>query len=309
MQRLINLFPLWAVTLALLAYVRPQPFAELKDGIIPLLAMVMFSMGMTLSWRDFAAVLTRPLIIVIAASIQFGCMPLFAWLISHALALPPELMTGMVLVGASAGGTASNVVCYLANGNVALSVLMTTFSTLCALIMMPLLSWLYLNQVVTVPVVDMLRSILLIVLLPVLSGTLINSFFDRRLSRMRKIFPLLSSLSIVVVIAIIIGLNQHQLSGVALPALAAVCLHNLSGLACGYWLARLLNYDRHIARTVAIEVGMQNSGLSVALAVQYFSALAALPGALFSIWHNVSGSMLAYYWRYKDKNNGHSRPY
>lgn len=303
MQRFINLFPIWAIALAVLAYSQPQPFVALKGGIVPLLGVVMFCMGMTLTGRDFIGVLKQPKVVFISAAIQFGCMPLFAWLIALALQLPKEILTGLVLVGASAGGTASNVICYLAKGNVALSVLMTTVSTLCAVVLMPLLTWLYLNQVVTVPVIDMLRSILLIVLLPVLTGTLINSLFHRRLRKVQGIFPLLSSLAIIVIIAIIVGLNQASLNNDALTVLLAVCLHNLLGLSAGYGLSRLMNYDERTARTVAIEVGMQNSGLSVALAVQYFSSLAALPGALFSIWHNVSGSLLAYYWRRYDTNN------
>lgn len=300
MQRFVNQFPLWAIALAAVAYYQPEPFIALKAGIVPLLGMVMFCMGITLTWRDFAGVLKQPSIVFFSAAIQFACMPMFAWLIALALQLPTDIMTGMVLVGASAGGTASNVICYLAKGNVALSVLMTTVSTLCAVVLMPVLTGLYLNHVVAVPVSDMLRSILLIVLLPVLSGTLINSLFHDRLEHLQALFPVLSSLAIIVIIAIIVGLNQQSLNDVAWGVLLAVCLHNLLGLSAGYFLSRLLRYDRCTARTVAIEVGMQNSGLSVALAVQYFSSLAALPGALFSIWHNVSGSLLAYYWRRQD---------
>ncbi len=301
MQRLTNLFPLWAVTLALAAYRFPQPFANLKDAIVPLLAVVMFCMGMTLTWDDFRRVLKRPKAVLLGVALQFVCMPLFAWLIALSLRLPDDITIGMVLVGASAGGTASNVICYLARGNVALSVLMTTVSTLCAVVLMPLLTWLYLNKIVAVPVTEMLRSLLLIVLVPVLAGTFINSLFQRGLRNLQAAFPLLSSFSVIVIIAIIVGLNQPSLSGIGLPVLVAVCVHNLMGLASGYWFARLLRYDERTARTIGIEVGMQNSGLSVALAVQYFASLSALPGALFSVWHNVSGSMLAYYWRKQNK--------
>lgn len=297
MRGFVGLFPLWAISLAVAAYVWPQPFAELKNSIVPLLALVMFCMGMTLTWRDFIHVLKQPAIVFISAIIQFGCMPLFAWLIALVLQLPPSIMVGMVLVGASAGGTASNVICYMARGDVALSLLMTMVSTLCAVVLMPLLTWLYLNTVVTVPVADMLSSILTVVLLPVLAGTILNSLFHSRLRKVETLFPLLSTLAIIVIIAIIVGLNQPHFSDVALPAIIAVILHNSLGLATGYWVVRLLKYDETTARTVAIEVGMQNSGLSVTLAVQFFSGLAALPGALFSIWHNLSGSLLAFYWR------------
>ncbi len=301
MQRVVSLFPVWAITLSLFALKYPQFFVAYKETIIPLLALVMFCMGMTLTWVEFRAVFKRPAVIVVAIAIQFIGMPFFAWIISRMLNLQAEVLIGMVLVGASAGGTASNVICYLAKGNVALSILMTVVSTLCAVFLMPLLTFLYLNQTVDVPVWNMLQSILLMVLIPVLSGTLINSFFRQRLHKIQSVFPLLSSLAIIFIIAIIIGLNQKNLADIAVSVLLAVCLHNALGLMAGYWLTRLLKYDARTARTVSIEVGMQNSGLSVALAIKYFSTMAALPGAVFSIWHNLSGGLLAFYWRQAGK--------
>ena len=299
-NRVINLFPLWAIMLSGIAYLNADIFISLKSIIVPLLAIVMFSMGMTLTWRDFKAVIKKPLIVAIAVLIQFLLMPLFAYIISILLGLNIDSMTGMVLVGASSGGTASNVICYLAKGNVALSILMTVVSTLAAVILMPALTFMYLNQVVPVPVEAMLKSIFLIVLLPVLIGTVLNSFFSQKLKLIQPVFPLLSTFAIVLIIAIIVGLNRQNLSEQALPVLIAVCMHNLAGLIVGYWIPRVLKYDEQTCRTVCIEVAMQNSGLSVALAVKYFSISAALPGAIFSIWHNISGSLLAFYWRNKN---------
>ena len=299
MNKIVNLFPVWAILLSVVAYANAAFFASYQQIIVPLLALVMFSMGMTLRWNDFIAVLRKPVIISIAVAIQFLLMPLFAYGLSIYLNLSQELMTGMLLVGASAGGTASNVICYLAKGDVALSILMTIVSTLFAVLLMPALTFLYLNQVVPVPVEGMLKSILLIVLLPVLSGAVINSFFSRRLSKVQAVFPLLSTMAIVLIIAIIVGLNHANLSDLAIPVVLAVCLHNSLGLLFGYGIPRLLKYDERICRTVCIEVAMQNSGLSVALAIKHFSIAAALPGALFSIWHNISGSLLALFWRTK----------
>jgi len=297
LNRIVNLFPLWAIILSSIAFLNAELFSTFKSSIVPLLAIVMFTMGMTLKWADFKAVLKKPLVISIAVAIQFILMPLFAYAISIMLGLSVDLMTGMVLVGASAGGTASNVICYLAKGNVALSILMTVVSTLCAVILMPALTFLYLNQVVPVPVQGMLMSILSIVLLPVILGTFLNSFFAQRLKIIQPVLPLLSTFSIVFIIAIIVGLNHDNLSVLALPVLLAVVLHNMMGLIAGYSIPWLLKYDAQTCRTVCIEVAMQNSGLSVALAIKYFSITAALPGALFSIWHNISGSFLALYWR------------
>ncbi|MBT3045913.1 MAG: bile acid:sodium symporter family protein [Candidatus Thiodiazotropha sp.] len=291
-----RLFPLWAILFSLVAYANPDLFVDLKAAIVPLLGVVMFGMGMTLSWHNFTAVLKRPGIIGLGVLLQYLVMPLVAWLIALLLGLPPYLMAGLVLVGACPGGTASNVVCYLARGDVALSITLTTASTLLAIVATPLLTWLYVGQKVPVPVASMLWSIFKIVLMPVALGVLINTLFGRRLRGLKHIFPLLSVLAIVVIIAIIVALNRGNLATMGISVAFAVILHNLFGLAGGYWLPRSLGWDERICRTLAIEVGMQNSGLGVALAVKYFSAAAALPGALFSIWHNLTGSMLAGYW-------------
>jgi len=296
-NRIVNLFPVWAVLLSSIAFFNADFFVELKMIIVPLLALVMLSMGMTLRWTDFKSVIKKPVVIAVAVSIQFLLMPLFAYVISLAFNLSLDVMTGMVLVGASAGGTASNVICYLAKGNVALSILMTVVSTLLSVVLMPALTFFYLNQVVPVPVEGMLKSIFMIVLLPVVLGTVINSYFSERLKHIQPIFPLLSSFSIILIIAIIVGLNQANLTQMAIPVFLAVCCHNLLGLVVGYGIPKFLKYDVQTCRTICIEVAMQNSGLSVALAIKYFSDMAALPGALFSIWHNISGSFLAFYWQ------------
>ena len=296
---LILFFPVGALLLSLIAYFNPTLFITAKAAIIPLLALVMFFMGMTLTWHNFKQALKQPWIILLTIGIQFVFMPLFAYLLARSLQLSEAHTIGLVLVGCSAGGTASNVICYLAKGNVALSILMTMASTLCAVVAMPLLSYAYLNQSVAVPVLDMMRSILLIVFIPVLSGTSINSFFGRYLLKLQRVFPIFSSLAIALIIAIIVALNQQNFSNLSWAVFIAIVLHNLSGMMIGYFIPRLLKYDAVICRTVSIEVGMQNSGLSVALAMKYFSVAAALPGAMFSIWHNVSGSTLAIYWRRK----------
>jgi len=301
-QRLLNGFPCWALLFAAIAYYFPDLFISGKAAIIPLLALVMFGMGMTLTWTHFKFALSRPGLIVIGVCIQFLLMPFFAYWIAKGLSLEYEQLIGLVLVGCSAGGTASNVICYLARGHVALSILMTMTSTLCAVFMMPLLTWLYLHQTVPVPALHMMQSIAMIVLAPVLTGTAINSLFAVKLRLIQGAFPFISSLAIILIIAIIVAINHANLSAFSMPLLSAVILHNLLGMSAGYMIPRWLHADKKTCRTLAIEVGMQNSGLSVALAVQYFSAAAALPGALFSIWHNISGALLATYWRRADND-------
>ena len=231
-------------------------------------------------------------------------MPFAAWAIALALGLSPALTAGLVLVGASPGGTASNVVCYLARGDLALSITLTTASTLLAVVATPLLTWLYVGQQVPVPVFDMLFSIFKIVLLPVVLGVAVNSLAGRRLEPVKQFFPLLSVAAIVFIIAIVVALNRDNLAQTGILVALAVVLHNAVGLAAGYWFGLRFTGDPRIARTLAIEVGMQNSGLAVALAVKYFSAAAALPGALFSIWHNLSGSTLAAVWSRRSAEAG-----
>ncbi|SIT65708.1 bile acid:Na+ symporter, BASS family [Ectothiorhodosinus mongolicus] len=292
----ISLFPLWAIIFTGLALWQPALFASGRDLIVPLLGLVMFGMGMTLTWQNFRDVLARPSYLGLGLSLQYLIMPLAALAVGLALNLPPALIAGMVLVGASPGGTASNVVSYLAKGDVALSITLTTASTLVAVIATPLLTLILVGERVPVPVLGMLQSIFQMVILPVALGVTINQFFGARLQPIKPLFPLISVVAIVAIIAIIVGLNSDNIAQMGALVALAVVLHNALGLGGGYAAGWWLTRDHKIARTLAIEVGMQNSGLAVALAVKHFSVAAALPGALFSIWHNISGSLLAAIW-------------
>lgn len=300
-------FPLLALTLSAIAYGWPGPFVAMQAAIIPLLGVIMLGMGLTLQAADFVAVLRRPAVIGLGLLLQFGLMPLVAWGVATGLDLAPALLAGMVLVGASPGGTASNVICYLARGDLALSVTLTTASTLLAVVATPLLTLWYAGRTVPVPTLDLLLDVLRIVILPVAAGVLLNRLAGARLALLKRALPLISVVAIVWIIAIIVALNRDNLGQVAALVVLAVILHNSLGLALGYALARLVGLPLAMARTVAIEVGMQNSGLAVALAVKHFSAMAAVPGALFSIWHNLSGAVLAAWWSRADPAES-SRP-
>lgn len=296
---LITAFPLWALLFSGVAFLYPQLFVGFKSSIVPLLMMIMLGMGLTLSWQDFKRVWQNRFVVGLGVGIQFLIMPLSAWLLSWLFDFSLELTIGMLLVGATAGGTASNVIAYLAKGDVALSVSMTLVSTLIAVVMLPFLTWLYLGELVEVPASSMLWMLLKMIVLPLLLGMILNALLHSQVAKITAILPLFSMIAILLIIAIVVALNQANLHIMAWTLLLAVIVHNSLGLAFGYWLTRRFGYDSVIARTVAIEVGMQNSGLSVALALQYFSAVSALPGALFSIWHNVSGSLFASYWQAK----------
>ena len=291
------IFPLGAVLVSLFSYANPHYLESMANLIVPLLGLVMLGMGMTLRPENFLEVLSRPAVIGTGVFLQFFLMPLFAFLLSTLFGLPAALTIGMVLVGTSPGGTASNVICYLARGDVALSISLTMVSTMLAVVCTPLLTWLYLYQGVRVPVTEMMLNIFKIIILPVGIGILFNTYLGTRLNTLKRIFPGLSSLSIVLIIGIIVARNHQNLAQLGLSLMAAVVCHNILGLAVSYYLCGLLNIRGKQRRAITIEVGMQNSGLAVALAQTYFSSLAALPGALFSIWHNVSGSILAGIWR------------
>lgn len=293
------LFPVGAILITVLSYLHPQLLAPHSSFIVPLLGVVMLGMGMTLRYENFVEILKRPKLIAVGVGLQFLLMPLIAFLVSTVLGLEESLLIGLVLVGSCPGGTASNVICYLARGDVALSIILTTVSTLLAVILTPLLAWLYIGQRVPVPVIDMMLDIFKIIFLPVATGVLINHYLGERLHLVKRLFPFISVLAIILIIGIIMALTQPQLHLVALPVLTAVVWHNLTGLAAGFYVCRWLGYDDRTCRTIAIEVGMQNSGLGVALAKNYFSVLAALPGAVFSVWHNISGSIFAGYWTRK----------
>lgn len=289
-------FPLWALLLAAIAFLAPAPFASARAAIVPLLAVVMFGMGMTLVPHDFADVLRRPGLIALGLALQYSVMPAAALLVSRALGLTTDQTVGMVLVGASSGGTASNVIAYLARANVALSVALTACSTLLAVVALPAITWALVGQSVPVPARDMLVTVAQVALGPVLIGMVLRQWLARQMQWIQPWLPVVSVVAICTIIAIVVALNRRTMATAGALMLLAVAAHNLIGLASGYGCARLLGIERRNARTLAIEVGMQNSGLAVALAVKFFAPAAALPGAIFSIWHNLTGSLLAGWW-------------
>ena len=294
--KITRLFPLLALFGAVIAYLQPGYFSGLKDMIVVLLMIIMLAMGLTLNIDDFSRALSQKKAVFTGLILQFSVMPLSAFLLSHWLELSPELTIGMVLVGSVAGGTASNVICYLAKGDVALSITMTALSTLAGVLVTPLLIQLLLGEMIDIPVASMLISLCKIVLIPVVTGVMMNHFFKAQVAMITPVLPLISVLAIVLAITIIVALNAHQFAHVSAIILLAVFLHNALGLSLGYFCCRLLGFNPTVCKTIAIEVGLQNSGLATALSIQFFSPMSAIPSAIFSIWHNLSGAILAGYW-------------
>lgn len=269
------------------------------SSITPMLGVVMFGMGLTLSPSDFRPVLQRPKDILIGEIAQFLIMPSLAWLICKILSLPEELSLGVILVGCCPGGTASNVICYLAKGDVALSVAMTGVSTLLAPILTPALVWLLAGESVEVDIVSMFLSIVQVVILPIVLGLAANHYFKRTTHRIIPLLPMISTLSIAFIIGIIVAHNSSSILACSLIVAIAVILHNVLGLVLGYGLSALTGSEPSRRSAIAIEVGMQNSGLATSLATTHFAMfpMAAVPGAMFSVWHNFSGSVAAQIFR------------
>jgi BASS family bile acid:Na+ symporter len=276
----------------------PDTLSHLKPRLInPLLGVIMFGMGLTLKPEDFRVVFSRPKDVLVGCLAQFTVMPLLAFALTRIFRLEPALAIGVILVGCCPGGTASNVITYLAKGDLALSVGMTAVSTLLAPVLTPLLVWLLAGETVDVDVVGMLLSILWVVILPIALGLLVKRFWPRTTERAAGYLPALSSLAICVIVLIVIAANAHKLLDGGLTVLLVVVLHNVSGLGAGYLIGTLLRMTPAKRRAVSIEVGMQNSGLASSLATLHFAAfpMATIPGAVFSVWHNISGALAARY--------------
>ena len=271
----------------------PASLSWIAPQVPLLLGIVMFGMGMTIELKDFRHLVRHPWDVGIGVLAQFTIMPLVAYLLTQAFSLPPDLAVGVILVGTCPGGTASNVITYLAKGDVALSVTMTMATTLLAPFVTPFLTLLLAGEEIAVNAPAMMLSIAEMVLLPVLLGAALNHFFRRRVAYALTVLPLISALLVALLVGVVVSMSAPHLAEVGTLVALAVVLHNGFGLALGYALARLLGLSAPKRRAIGIEVGMQNSGMAASLALLYFNPAAAIPAALFSVWHNISGSLAA----------------
>ncbi len=260
-----------------------------------LLMIVMFGMGLTLRLEDFKLVFTRPRDIIIGCIAQFTVMPLLAFALSKIFNLDPALMAGVVLVGTCPGGTSSNVITYLSKGDVALSVGMTSVNTLLAPVLTPAITYLLLKTTVHVDIIAMFLSIVKVVIIPIGLGFLINKFFGKFTQKLVKILPMISVIAICMIVSTVVAHNAAKILSTGVLVFAVVILHNILGYGCGFGLGKLLKLSPEKTKALSVEIGMQNSGLATSLANTAFSslAMATVPGAIFSVWHNISGSILA----------------
>ena len=286
-----------ALLVAIIALVFPDPVkGVIKTSYVnTLLGIVMFGMGMTLKLSDFKVVFTKPKAVITGILSQFIIMPLLAFLLVKIFNLDPALAVGVILVGSCPGGTSSNVMTYLAKGDVALSVGMTACTTILAPVVTPALVLLLGGATINVSYVSMLMSIVQVVLVPIVLGFVINHFFEKFAQACAKVLPLVSVIAICLIIMAVVAANASKIMTVGWLIVVVVMLHNLCGYALGYGVGKLLGLSRDQMRTLSIEVGMQNSGLATSLATVHFATmpLAAVPGTVFSVWHNISGAIYA----------------
>ena len=294
-------FALWVILFAAIALLAPDLFIWLKAYIPWLLGIIMLGMGMTMTVDDFKGVLQSPKAVFIGVVAQFAVMPGLAYLLCKMMNLPSEIAIGVILVGCCPGGTASNVITYMAKGNTALSVACTSVSTLLAPLLTPAIFYLLASQWIEINASSMFISILQVVLFPIILGLIIRAVLKSKVESYIQVMPLISVIAIVAIVAAIIGGSKAQILESGLLILGVVALHNGLGYLVGFWASRLFKLPYADCKAVAVEVGMQNSGLGVALAAVHFSAspLTAVPSAIFSLWHNISGPALATYWASK----------
>lgn len=289
-------FLLWMFIAAIIGFIFPTQLATIGQFVPWLLGIVMLGMGMTIKPSDFKLVFKEPRSVIIGVILQFTIMPILAYTIAKIFHLPAELAIGVILVGCCPGGTSSNVMSYLANANVALSVAITSVSTLLAPFVTPTLIYLFAHEWLHVSFLSMLWSVIQVVLLPIIIGFILQLASKKVTREATKILPIISVVAISLILAAVVGGSKSQILKTGLLIFIVVILHNAVGYLLGYVLAHVFKLDRRDKKAVSIEVGMQNSGLAVSLATVHFSPLAAVPGAVFSFVHNISGPILAKYW-------------
>ena len=282
---------LLVIIIAIVALIQPITFTWVVSKITILLGIIMFGMGMTLKFEDFRLIFQKPKEVLIGALAQFTIMPLIAFLIVKIFSLPPELAIGVILVGTCPGGTASNVITFLAKGDVALSVSMTMLTTILSPVITPLLMLMLAGEWIEISLTDMMISICQVVILPVILGIIINTVLRNMIKNFIKYLPLISILAIILIVGGVVAVNATKIKEVGLIIAVAVVLHNILGYGLGFLIAKIFKMNLNKAKAISIEVGMQNSGLATSLAITHFGIAAAIPGAIFSVWHNISGSL------------------
>jgi bile acid:Na+ symporter, BASS family len=294
------LFPVWAILACALTLWNPKTIQWFPLSFIPYaLGLIMLFMGFTVQLKDFLLVWKNPKVIAMGLGLQYGIMPFAGFLIAKILNLGPEFSAGLILVASCPGGTASNVICFLGQLNVTLSVSLTLTSTILGIILTPILSSILIGNKINVDTLGLLLSTIKIVVFPLLVGFLLSKYFQKVISRFEFLLPSLSTLFIVLIVASIVGASRNTIfEHGGILTLAVFLLHSF-GFGLGYFLSLMIGKDKHLAKTISVEVGMQNSGLGVTLARENFTShLVSVPPALSSLFHSVIASILIGLWRF-----------
>ncbi|WP_103106222.1 bile acid:sodium symporter family protein [Brevibacillus reuszeri] len=294
-------FSIWVILFAILGFFAPEAFIRGKGYISILLGVIMFGMGLTLSSADFREVFRRPVDVLIGVVGHYLIMPSLAYVLAVVLNLPPDIAVGVILVGCCPSGTASNVMTYLSKGDVALGVSVAAVSTLIAPIATPALISLLAGHWMEINTQSLFMDIVMVVIVPIVLGVIVKALFHKQAEASAKALPLISTIAIVLIVAIVVAINKGKIVETGLIIFAVVILHNVLGYLLGYLFAKLFGLNLAKRKAITLETGMQNSGLGAALAAAHFNPLAAVPSAIFSVWHNISGSVLATWFAKKEE--------
>ncbi len=297
LNALSSSFSIFIIFFLILAFSLPSSLNIFKPYIPLFLGFIMFCIGMTLDFSDFKNTLKKPRSFLTAILLQFTIMPMTAFVLVKLFIISPELALGVIILGCCPGGTASNLITYLCKGNLALSIISTFFSTLLSVFLTPILIFLISNQSIEIDILSLMKSLFLIIFFPVIFGLIFKAFIFK--NRGYEILPKVSEFFIAFIIGIIFALNLENIKNLSIWLFICVFLHNAIGLSSGYLIANFLGFSDKEKKTIAIEVGMQNSGLGMTLSLIHFSKLVAIPSAIFSLWHNISAVGLVYLWKKK----------
>lgn len=294
-------FALWVLLAAITAFFLPSGFKWIAPWITWLLGIIMFGMGITLSTDDFREVAKRPTAVLLGVVAHYVIMPGVAYALCKIMQLPPEIAVGVLLVGCCPSGTASNVMTYLARGNTALSVACSVASTFLAPVLTPTIFYVLASEWIHIDAASMFKSVLMVVLFPIILGVVVQAVLGKKVQKIVGVTPFLSVVAIVAIVAAVVAVSQEKIAQTGLLIFAVVVIHNAFGFLLGYFAGRMIGMSHFDCKAISLETGMQNSGLGAALAAVHFKTnpIAAVPSAIFSFWHNITGPLLATYWARK----------
>ena len=282
-------------------FFEPEILSSMKNSIPFLLGLVMFGMGCTIETKDLKNVFKNPKWVITGLTLQYTVMPVTAFFLTKIFQLSEEITLGFIILGSCPGGTASNLIAYLSKANISLSVGLTICSTFLAAILTPFWIFFLTKKQIDINFLSLVKTTFWITIFPLIDGLIVRNLFKKKTKKFIKYLPKFSELCIAIIIGIIFSLTQDLISQINIRFLLTIILHNLLGFLVGYQISKFLRFPKNVQKTISIEVGMQNSGLGLGLAMTYFSKLSLLPSAVFSLWHNISGLIMVHIWSKKNK--------